>query len=358
MPLFQVTPTQPVRIVEAGSNSTLIVNRDLTNSVIYGDGPEIFGNNTNVIDVIDPLGSIVVTGVEDVWAIGEPGNPPVAVSSKANATQWTASPAQIAASISLSGVSAITNPISIVNNVANTIGTGGAGVSLGPFTLTQVGYSLYIDCATANNAAASWLVLKMQWFDPVSGQQVAEEDWWLGAAPPIGLNVYSLTGPVKGGQLVITIVGNGNPASATTHLSLSSTGVSYQRDNIENLNFNGVATFTQASYDVNADMLLSTAPVIGAGSSATRLMPIYSGLCSINIAPPAGSGTITIKNSGDQSGLTATTIYQKLWSGIAANDGINNIVALPRAHCSITISNAGASSGTFSCTIVPQRQPI
>lgn len=95
------TSGRPVPIVNAGDGATLIVNRDLTNQVAYGSG-DIVGSNINAYSIIDPLGSIVVDGNNDVYVLALSGTPTIDV--VAGAAQWTASPAQVAQQINALGL--------------------------------------------------------------------------------------------------------------------------------------------------------------------------------------------------------------------------------------------------------------
>src|SRR6516162_7844498 len=97
----------PIRVVSEGDGVALIVNRDLTNPVIYGPDTSIANQNLNEYSIIDPLGSITVTGDQDVWVMAQTGQPTIDV--VPGSGFWSPSPAQIAAQIAALGLATAGN---------------------------------------------------------------------------------------------------------------------------------------------------------------------------------------------------------------------------------------------------------
>lgn len=246
--LYTLANNKPTLVVSAGDSPTMIVNRDITNTVAYGP-QSIAGGNVNALSVIDPLGSVTVDGTEDIYLQAITGVPTVDV--VPGATSWVASPAQVAAQINALGLAKDTS----VNGVTSVLGTpaqdatiAGVNTTLGspaqqitPVVLRQLGsiggaaaativpgtpfvaaslidvgvfHSYDINCfgfAVSPGAVNSSIVYQvvLQWFDDLtSGIPVFEEDWWVWAgraAPSAGVNTLSGCGPMHGRYMTVSV---------------------------------------------------------------------------------------------------------------------------------------------------------
>lgn len=349
MPIYQVGGTQPVRLVTRGDPPSLIINRDLSNSIIIGNGPEIFGDNTNEVDMIDALGSMAVTGDEDIWA-STLTSAPVAVSVKSNATNWSASPAQIAAQIAVSGVFSLTKSTPLAPAIP------GSMLALATYTspampITQTAYEIAFAFQVPSNAVGPFAAVEMVWSDSNAGGQVCGHERWnvaLGSAP--SSMRYIGAGPTKGDTLTVIITSFCQSILTIPYFTIVQNSRVWQRDDWRVDVMDSVPTFTSATYDIPSLTLCSTAPTIGAGSSVNRILPLFSGQVQYSFVPGIGSGTglrFVINNEADQTGLTAKTVWQN-------NDGTSAVFGqffMPRSTCSVSIFNDGTASASPSLNL-------
>lgn len=131
--LYTLSNDKPVLVVSEGDSPTLIVNRDLVNTIVYGS-QQIAGSNINAIALIDPLGSVLVDGTQDVYLLAAAGNPIADVVT--GSSGWTPSPAQTAAQIAALGLARDSSVLSVnatlgtpaqtsdINNVNTTLAFG------------------------------------------------------------------------------------------------------------------------------------------------------------------------------------------------------------------------------------------
>lgn len=131
--LYTLSNDKPVQVVSSGDSPTLIVNRDLINSIVYGP-QSIAGSNINALALIDPLGSVSVDGTQDVYLLAASGTPIADVVT--GAFGWSPSPAQTAAQIAALGLARDSSVLSVnttlgvpaqttdINNVNTTLAFG------------------------------------------------------------------------------------------------------------------------------------------------------------------------------------------------------------------------------------------
>jgi hypothetical protein len=197
-----------VAIVRAGDGPSLIINRDLTNQILIGDSSSVGTSGYVGESIIDPLGTMTVTGLVDIWAVAAAGNPRVDV--QQNALAWTASPAQIAAQITLSGVFVVNNSSVIKNTPPQTV-PGSSTLQLAPVMFNQIGYEIIVG-AKWNAIPLDDFAFGMQldWSDNATGQIVATDTWFPGAAGSASINPLKTQGqgPTKGNKLTITLINN------------------------------------------------------------------------------------------------------------------------------------------------------
>lgn len=385
MPIINVTANAPVKLCEADGNDVLIVNRDIVNELLIGPGPEIFGNNPNSIDIIDPLGSQVFNGKEEVWGILPPGvNGFIQVGIKPNSSYWAPSPAQVAAQINALGLMKDSTGQAINNTTGNlpvSMSTTGipllnfrnsftipaqnvaslATITLGPFGFNQPGYDIAFLAVSANNAANfPFFAWEMIWTDSSTGVVVAQEFWSLGLGNVGSPILYLGNGPCEADQLTITIFNPSNFNAQFSSITLSQAsrvfGQRHHWTSGQNLNF-GVPGFTAANYNPTGNIIVSTAPSIGAGSSANRILPLYVGLCTYAFVGVAGTSgqRFVINDEGNnavQTSWPAKTIYQ---IGDTTGVSVGNL-ALPRSMCSVTIFNDDTVTRKPSLVILAQEQ--
>lgn len=249
----------------APNDAFLLVNNDLTNQIFIGNDP-----GTQPIP-IPPLGSLALANAKnDTWISTGGVSVTVTALLLPAGTQWTPSPAQVAAQINALGLAKDTTvnavkttlgapaqdgSIATVNTTVGTVNTtlGNPAQQIAPVVLKQLGsiggaaaativpgtpftaanlidVSLYqsydINCygfavnpGAVNSAIVYQVVL--QWFDDLtSGIPVFEEDWWVWAgraAPVAGANTLSGCGPMHGHYLTVQVF---SVISAANNLTL------------------------------------------------------------------------------------------------------------------------------------------
>lgn len=376
-----------------GDGNVLLVNRDLINHIIIGPDSGIgsgSASNINTYSIIDPLGSIAVDDSQD-WYAGV-----LEASGSANldvipgGSYWAPSPAQVAAQINALGLmkdttgqainttaggttTAVNNvPTGIsttgvpllnrANNLNNTSGTivnsGGGTASFGPFTISQIGYEIFWSVVnTVTGDLNPFLIIEMTWSDSASGQTVSQEFWTLSAGMlGSGGQKYFGTGPSKGDTLNITVVNQGTQ-NMSIAMALNQHSRIYQRDDWRTVSpAVGVFGFTNPNSNPPGNILAYTNTTIGAGSSITRIMPLYAGLVSFSISPSvANTFQFTLHSQDNITTVGASSaIY---FNNVTGTGGANFGVALPRAICTYSLLNNGSASATWNVSCTIQEQP-
>lgn len=334
--------SRPVLLVREGDGPTLIVNRDITNAVLYGE-QSIASGNVNEYSVLDPLGSITVDGTSDIYAIPNAGTPTLDVVQGAGA--WSASPAQIALQMNalglakdttvqttntnttglakdttLTGVNTTlslgTNPnlvtinstLGIPAQTADVTGLTVNGIPLLRGT-TQLGQASAQTLAAATTAtllngtlivkpsfesvfklnlpAAAgtipFAILGVGWQDAVTGLQVGFKQYVLtaGNGPANAILVY-LSGPCRGNQIVLTLK-NLDPAQTLTYSWLFNvTSHVYSVDRLLQPSYTGgVITFNVPGGNPSKGVLVMTQASVPATGNITRLLAASNAKCSV-----------------------------------------------------------------------------
>lgn len=327
------------QLVYAGYGRTLLYNRDPAVTVYLG--PEGASVTDKRIHILDPLGTLVVSGKIDLWGLTSAGTAVVQVTP--GAEQPTASPAQIAAQIALSGVSLLSRPTVVAKVAATGVAASGTVTLINAAPITQTGYEIAVTAqipAAATVPAGDYV---LTWTDSVSGQVVSTEKWRL-AASSAAAQQYCGTGPTKGDTLTLAVT-NLDPAQIlTAAVTLTQNSRTYIRDDWRQLTFSAVPTFTNASYDPARNILVSTTPAVGAGAGATRIMALYAGKVTFCfIAGGIGSfceiNTITTSLPGSAVYVTPLTTV--------AGQIVDFTADLPRENCVAVLFNAGGAPNTL-----------
>lgn len=398
MTLFNLSSkNRPVRVVMAGDGPSLIVNRDLVNSVAYGD-QGISSANINVYSLLDPLGSINVDGTSDVWVIPLTGTATVDVT--AGSTNWSPSPAQIAAQLSTSGL-ALNSTLAGVNT---TLGSpaqqispvvltaqgsiGGAAAATivpgTPFTaMSLVDVSLYQSYdinlfafsqspGTVNANIVAQVVL--QWFDTNTGVNdipVFEEDWWLWcgrAAPVAGFNTLSGCGPMHGRYMTVQVF---TTITAAVNMTLQYINIfgstrlvpsSDWRQNGAQVNPQSNGITAQLGGGSGFDNRLGSVSNLTLGASALVFIPLglYAGPVyfryQCNTAAPLHNVTFVDMGGQVSGGLGAGTATPGVLVNIAADTNEHEGTFLaPRAPVAFIIQGAAAGTSSISLDVIAQQ---
>lgn len=386
---------RPVRVVTTGDNPALIVNRDITNTVAYGD-QSIASGNINSYGLIDPLGSISVDGTTDIWVIPLTGTATIDV--VVGASNWSPSPAQIAAQLSTSGL-ALNSTLAGVNTtlgspaqqvtpvVLEQLGSiGGAAAATivpgTPFTamnLVDVGlYQSYdINCyafTTSPGAVNSNIVAQvvLQWFDDLTSNiPVFEEDWWIWcgrAAPVAGTNTLSGCGPMHGRYMTVQVF---TTISAANNMTLqymnifgSSRPVPYSdwRQNGQAVNPQSNGITVSLGGGTGFDNIL--AGIFNLTLTASQLVFIPCGLYAgpvyyrfqCNTAAPLHNVVLCSMAGQVSGGLGAGTGTVGVLLNITAdtNEHEGQLI-LPRAPTAFIIQGATAGTSSYSFLMAAQQ---
>lgn len=246
------------------------------------------------------------------------------------------------------------NPVSIYNNQALSIAPGGL-LNAGPFNVNNLGYEISLAYIMANTATNPWVQTQLLWYDAGSGEIAQTQDWYLVGGETDGHEVVG-TGPARGNQLNLAIF-NADPVSTLTgFFMLSSISRFYPRDEWDTWSLVGVPGFTIPAMNPLSDTLASSSVNNGAGATFTRLLPIWNGYAEFCVVPPAGqTTTVTVTNVGDQTAMTNRVIWEAQG---AAGVPVTFIKSLPKAQCTVAVTNTGAAGGTTGLMVTKARYPV
>lgn len=350
---------KPVRIVSAGDPHTLIVNRDITNQVLYGP-QSIYGGNVNQYSILDPLGSVTADGSTDVYAMANSGSPTIDVIS--SGTNWVPSPAMIAQQIAAQGLATAANqatfggtqatsanqatqngylagttPSALVSTAGRTtpqeiaalIASGNAGGTAGGIPLLRftnnIGFGSNTNVPAASTTSLFSTTNVMQpgyegvftlyfpatsgtipfcrlnfiWTDLLTGLTVATRHFYLtaGNGSANALSFY-LAGPCRGNQLAVSITNLDPSFNGTLTWGINQTSHVYLRDFLVQQSLAATAPngFTNPNGDPAAGVMVESTPSIAANTTGFRLAGVYG-----------GRAVFAVNNTG-ASGLTAALV--------------------------------------------------
>lgn len=350
MTVKQIT-TQPVQVCfqpayGRPAHPHLLANLDLLTVIRFSELPQVDAGS----DQIPPLGTIVIDGDRDVWAATLAGTAQLQVTKRA--TQWTASPAQIAAQIALSGVPLLSKSTLSTNTGATSIGGGGTQQQIGPLAMGQTGYEIFVSVTATSGLAQPFLSVLMQWSDSATGLLVAEEQWWLAGAFP-SAQQYTGTGPTKGDTLLITVT-NDAPSGMTYDIALAQNSRAYARDDWRQITNNAVPNNTAGNTDAPGNFLFEASPNVAAGNTLMRIVPLYAGRVTLH-ADSTQPFDITIGTNDQTPGIINVNFYEGHVT--AAGGGfLNDQLDLPRSVCGINLTNNGGSAAQIFATLVISEQ--
>lgn len=169
----------------------------------------------------------------------------------------------------------------------NVLGSNAAGLAIPAtatrnlvtnMTVNQVAYEMAFSISTAAGTA-SGLIIVAQWTDSVSGLLTDTQTWSVFAGTTIAPHTLRITGPSNGDQLTVFIVNGAN--AITVAFSIMQTSRVYTRHFGHTINLNQIQPsfpgFTFASCDPSSGVLCAESDAVALSSSASRLLPLYSG---------------------------------------------------------------------------------
>lgn len=221
----------------------------------------------------------------------------------------------------------------------------------GLINLSQIGYELFVSALVDAAATQPGLQVELDWFDTVSGLQVAQDGWSLLGSNSAGGQQYMGTGPTKGNQVNIKVTNLDPAKQATVQLTLVQNSRVYVRDDWRQLTKALVPGFNLPNVDQAVGILCQASPNVGSGVTGQRVIMLYAGQCKLYV-----SGTLAfdvkITAFDPAIGLSPNTftIFEDKVTG-ATGGFISDTIALPRASCLVFFTNNGGSSQTLGITV-------
>lgn len=355
MTLTNVGTQNAIRLVRGGDGPTLIVNRDLVNSILIGSDSAVSTIGSTSVSIIDPLGSMSVGGNQDIWAVAATGT--ATVDTQTDAAYWSPSPTQIAEQITLGGVFLLSGAQLISSAPLGTI-TPGNTFTTGVLNISQIGYEFILDLVWSGAPTDGMAVTaEIVWIDSKSGTVVFVDRYYPGAgAANINFHLKSFaTGPTKGDQFQLTIVNNDNVGNLGGSYTLLQNSRQYQRDRFtwRDIGFsipNPFTAFPPFADQFSGLLAAIDGVLVVAGGSKSYLCPPFNGpvFYSHNAAGPTAAQ------------FTANFAYAsaRIFGGhtFASIAGLNiqQQLALPRAPVTLTLTNTGTVNASFQATLVAQ----
>jgi hypothetical protein len=257
----------------------------------------------------------------------------------------------IPAGIATAGVPLLSASTSLLSFAPTVIAAGGT-FTQGPLDITQLGYEIFIGVQAGVGAVLPAIAVLLTWSDTTTGNVVSQERWHLTSGNGAQQQYYG-TGSSKGDTLTITYTNSDNAASVTVQSSFAGNSRIYVRDDWRQLTNVGVPTFTNGTYDQQANFLLSTSPTVPASSSLARICALYAGLVNIFVSA-AASANVIVSMIGNAT-LTLPIVYAS--PIIAAGGVLNTQISLPRGNCVITLQNNAAAGNVMEFTATIAEQP-
>jgi hypothetical protein len=263
-----------------------------------------------------------------------------------------ATPQAHATAISITGVPLLTLAGTLLTSQVFNIPAGG-NLNSAVLPITQLGYEISLACSIPVAATIPFIDVDMVWTDPTGMITVAQEKWSLPCAST-GTQTQIGSGPTKGAQLQLKFT-NQDPAqiATVTAVVLSNSRV-YSRDRWIPNGLANIPTFIGPAGDPRRETLaLVDALSVGAGLTATRLLPPYHGDVMLYIdqfGNNAANSTASLSLA--PSGALGSAA---LWSGQPNGGvglGITTILRLPRACTLFKYVNSGGVAAIVNLRVV------
>jgi hypothetical protein len=297
-----------------------LANQDLINGVTIARRNNFTLNGPNTA-VVPALGSITVDGSRTIWAMAPTGTAPLMIFPGGG--NWSPSPAQIAAQISTLGLMKDTTGVQIQNAVNspayNPITTTNAGllaldtirtaipsniavtgvpllrlnspigsqsgvalpittvVTVGPFTMAQIGFYLYLSLTCNASATSPWAIVSLQWTDATTGFLMNEDTFVMPMA--VGGQKFAIFGQVFSNQLTIQVNPQDTLVSSFDWQLIQTSQVHSVEPTIlcEQLTKLATPGFPAPSSNMDAGLVMQTQIGVNASGNQSRLVPMYTG---------------------------------------------------------------------------------
>jgi hypothetical protein len=339
----QVTK-QPQRIQTflVANESFLLVNPDITNQIFIG-------NDQAVQPISVPaLGSLTLTpdSKHDIWVSTGGANVTVNAYLMPNGSNWTPSPAQVAAQINALGLAKDTTVGGVTTAVNATPGAtatqiAGSGVPLlrktttlgngsaltlipgtSPLLLTNVAVNqpsfeaIFDLWQTAASGTLPFAIIEFNWSDSATGFALASNFYVISSGNGIGNQISCyLSGPCYGDQLSVSIASLEPVINQTLQAwAINSTSHVHTVDHLYQPQYQLTAPngFTNPNGIPANGVLFNSNPTIGINATVSRLLAVYNGVVDFffDCAGGAANLVITITDpSGQATGTQGGEIY-------------------------------------------------
>jgi len=344
--------TQPSLV--ASKNESVILYNTSTIATIYLSNDVSFNiGGPNVVS-LRPLAQIVTDGTHN-WYAATSGLVGIGLQVMPGSTA-TASPADIATAIALSGLPLISDSTEVYNATAVTAAAGSSYILPSAstyFSMPFIGYEIWCSIYT-NAATASVFEIELDWYDPSSGVLVDLTRTWVYASGQSSLpHQFRIKGPTKAGELQVRINNAWSSTNAVIYsLVVLNNSRVYAVDSA--VTVSALGTFPGFTNVATADapsrvVYMPGTSIAASGGTLTWLLPLFTGL--FTIASLTGSGTtdegITCTAVADQ---TAAPIYVQLASNALGKIYQQDCIA-PFAQSNLIITNNNASARTIGAGI-------
>ncbi|SRR6266568_5465589 len=261
------------------------------------------------------------------------------------------------------GIPLLLRPVTIINQLAPLTVNASNNRFFGPFTVNQPSYDIGFSLHTSSGVAIINQII-MEWSDSMSGLIVERNTWYVWAGTVANPHVIRGSGPCAGNTLSVTI-NNLNPVNGETLDNITLLGTSQLRgrhdwrtDDANNTGFD-IPTFTATTPDMESSLIASSAISVGAGATATRALPLYSGAAWMHAETTKldASARMTVQNiTGAAGGLPYVDVATVTTSAV---DGrANSLIFMPRAECQLLLHNADAGVQTLKVMLIVAEQPV
>lgn len=228
--------------------------------------------------------------------------------------------------------------------------------TLGPFAVGQIGYEISLDIGA--DAASTNPIMRavMTWTDSVTGRVTEVQTWHMAGASGGSPQTFNGVGPSSGDTLTITLNNTDTVKAMTYAFVCAMNSRAYVRHDWRMQTNNPVPSFSLGAIDQAGQFLISSAPTVGAGAVATRLIPLYCGKVRIWMTfNQAFDVTITAIDRIIGAAPAGNQIYEQTITN-AAGSIIRDELALPRSMCAVSMTNNGAAMSQFGFAMIAAEQ--
>ena len=366
-PLSVTVSGKPTQLCPpTGLDSVMVYNNDLTDVAYVG-----YANNLTAFNAqaVQPLTYVVMSGRRQLWGFCPVGTALLTVTP--GGSYASASPAQIAQQILLSGVSLLANPQAVYNAAGPvalptngstafltpvnsvTLGNGSPGAYIGNFLGYE--FTLVATCNTAEGAG-TFSFIQVDFFENQSDTVPIDSIRWWVAAATAGKTTYG-KGPMRGQYIQISAINGTTSALAQSLSSIrwNGSGRSYARDDWRDVNAGNVTTggFKQTLGDPQENQVFTDNLLVnGAGTVLNRLGNNFAGRvklflnitglttkqCLFQLLAPTGQGPQ----------------LDRVFLGDASTQIYYGEYVLPRTPMQMGFTNNAGVAATISYSLIAQ----